>query len=226
MKRHLDRQTQGCRHKWQVISVSIRVSKTGAARLSTLRQPLSPACTPRTLCYMNPTNPSGVTRARLTIHQKVAMSSAIVTRFAPSPTGYLQYWRRAPPCSTGFMPAAMAARCRCASKTLTVKGQQKPPIAAILDGLTWLGLNWDGEAISQFERAPRHREVAEELVTLGQAYYCYCSPEELTAMRELATKKAVRRAMTAVGVTGTRVRHPKASSRSSASRRRARVKLS
>ena len=58
--------------------------------------------------------------------------------------------------------------------------------AAILDGLTWLGLNWDGEAISQFERAPRHREVAEELVKPAQAYYCYCSPEELTAMRESA----------------------------------------
>ncbi len=58
--------------------------------------------------------------------------------------------------------------------------------AAILDGLTWLGLDWDGEAISQFERAPRHREVAEELVANGKAYYCYASPEELEEMREKA----------------------------------------
>ena len=51
--------------------------------------------------------------------------------------------------------------------------------AAILDGLTWLGLHWDGEPISQFERAPRHREVAEELVRMGKAYYCYATPAEL-----------------------------------------------
>src|SRR5690606_18702817 len=47
-------------------------------------------------------------------------------------------------------------------------------------------LTWEGEAISQFERAPRHREVAEELVANGKAYYCYATPEELDAMRELA----------------------------------------
>ncbi|NKC22167.1 glutamate--tRNA ligase [Ochrobactrum oryzae] len=58
--------------------------------------------------------------------------------------------------------------------------------AAILDGLTWLGLDWDGDAISQFERAPRHREVAEELVALGKAYYCYATPAELEEMREKA----------------------------------------
>ena len=58
--------------------------------------------------------------------------------------------------------------------------------AAILDGLSWLGLHWEGEPISQFQRAPRHREVAEELVRLGKAYYCYASPAELEEMREKA----------------------------------------
>src|SRR5690606_10649714 len=58
--------------------------------------------------------------------------------------------------------------------------------AAILDGLAWLGLTWDGEPISQFARAARHKEVAEDLVARGQAYYCYCTPEEIEAMREKA----------------------------------------
>ena len=58
--------------------------------------------------------------------------------------------------------------------------------AAILDGLTWLGLDWEGEPVSQYGRAARHREVAEELVRLGKAYRCYASPEELNEMREKA----------------------------------------
>jgi glutamyl-tRNA synthetase len=59
-------------------------------------------------------------------------------------------------------------------------------VDAILDGLTWLGLEWDGEAVSQYGRVERHREVAQELLMRGKAYYCFCSPEELTAMREKA----------------------------------------
>src|SRR5947209_13081347 len=59
-------------------------------------------------------------------------------------------------------------------------------VAAILDGLSWLGLDWDGEAISQFSRAARHREVAEQLLAVGKAYYCYASTEELAEMREKA----------------------------------------
>ncbi len=59
-------------------------------------------------------------------------------------------------------------------------------VAAILDGLTWLGLTWDGDAVSQFGRATRHREVAEALLARGKAYRCYCSPQELEAMRAKA----------------------------------------
>jgi glutamyl-tRNA synthetase len=59
-------------------------------------------------------------------------------------------------------------------------------VDAILDGLTWLGLTWDGDAVSQHSRLDRHREAAQELLLRGNAYYCYCSPEELTAMREKA----------------------------------------
>ncbi len=59
-------------------------------------------------------------------------------------------------------------------------------VAAILDGLTWLGLDWDGDAVSQFARADRHREVAAELLKRGAAYYCYASPAEIDAARENA----------------------------------------
>jgi glutamyl-tRNA synthetase len=62
-------------------------------------------------------------------------------------------------------------------------------IAAIIDGLDWLGLQWDGETIYQFARASRHAEVAHELLAKGLAYKCYASAEELTEMRELARKE-------------------------------------
>ena len=59
-------------------------------------------------------------------------------------------------------------------------------IGAILDGLKWLELGWDGDVIYQFSRAARHREVAEQLLADGKAYRCYATAEELTAMREKA----------------------------------------
>lgn len=59
-------------------------------------------------------------------------------------------------------------------------------VEAIKDGLTWLGLDWQGESISQFAGAARHKEVAEQMVADGTAYYCYTTQEELTEMREKA----------------------------------------
>jgi glutamyl-tRNA synthetase len=61
-------------------------------------------------------------------------------------------------------------------------------VAAILGGMTWMGLNWDGEPIFQFARAARHREVAEQLLASGRAYRCYATAEELSAMREAQRK--------------------------------------
>ena len=62
----------------------------------------------------------------------------------------------------------------------------EPAIEAIKNGLKWLGLDWHGEAVSQYSRADRHREVVGELLKAGKAYHCYCTPEELTEMREKA----------------------------------------
>jgi glutamyl-tRNA synthetase len=114
------------------------------------------------------------------------MPDTVVTRFAPSPTGYLHIG--------GARTALfnwLYARHTKGTMLLRIEDTDRArstdaATAAILDGLTWLGLHWEGEPVSQFERAPRHREVAEELVRMGKAYYCYASPEELNQMRELA----------------------------------------
>jgi glutamyl-tRNA synthetase len=62
-------------------------------------------------------------------------------------------------------------------------------IDAILDGLNWLGIGWDGEVVYQFARAARHREVVEQLLATGNAYRCYASPDELKEMREAARRE-------------------------------------
>lgn len=59
-------------------------------------------------------------------------------------------------------------------------------VDAILDGLSWMGLQWDDEPYSQFERAERHKEVAEQMVADGKAYYCFATSQELAEMREQA----------------------------------------
>ena len=59
-------------------------------------------------------------------------------------------------------------------------------VEAIYDGLKWLGLDWDGDAVSQFSRTGRHAEIARQLLDQGNAYECYCSPDELQEMRDAA----------------------------------------
>ncbi len=117
------------------------------------------------------------------------MSSAIVTRFAPSPTGFLHIGGARTALFNWLYARRHGGKMLLRIEDTDRERSSEAATAAILDGLTWLGLSWDGEAISQFERAPRHREVAEELVALGQAYHCYSTPEELTAMRELAASE-------------------------------------
>jgi glutamyl-tRNA synthetase len=67
-------------------------------------------------------------------------------------------------------------------------------VSAIIEGLSWLGLQWDGEVVHQFARAARHAEVARQLLAAGRAYHCYCTPAELDAMRERARaeKRSIR----------------------------------
>src|SRR5438128_11021620 len=114
------------------------------------------------------------------------MSETIVTRFAPSPTGFLHIG--------GARTALfnwLYARGRVGKMLLRIEDTDRErstqaAIDAILDGLTWLGLHWDGDTVYQFSRSERHREVAHALLEAGRAYRCYATPEELAEMREKA----------------------------------------
>src|SRR5262247_1963875 len=114
------------------------------------------------------------------------MTTPVVTRFAPSPTGFLHIG--------GARTALfnwLYARGRGGKMLLRIEDTDRErstaaAIDAILDGLSWLGLDWDGDTVYQFARSSRHREVVEELLATGRAYRCYASPEELAEMREKA----------------------------------------
>jgi glutamyl-tRNA synthetase len=112
--------------------------------------------------------------------------SDIVVRFAPSPTGYLHIGGARTALFNWLYARGRAGRFLLRIEDTDRARSTDPAIAAIFDGLKWLGLDWDGEAVHQFARAARHREVAEQLLAAGKAYYCYASPEELAAMREKA----------------------------------------
>jgi len=118
-----------------------------------------------------------------------APAAPVVTRFAPSPTGFLHIG--------GARTALfnwLYARGRGGTMLLRIEDTDrerstKAAIDAILDGLTWLGIKWDGEVVYQFSRAARHREVAEALLAAGLAYRCYASQQELDEMREAARRE-------------------------------------
>ncbi len=114
------------------------------------------------------------------------MTSPVVTRFAPSPTGYLHIGgARTALFNWAFSRhtgGKMLLRIEDTDRERSTDGA----VQAIFDGLTWLGLTWDGDPVMQFSRAARHAEVANELLSRGQAYHCYCSQDELAQMREEA----------------------------------------
>ncbi|TIP74975.1 MAG: glutamate--tRNA ligase [Mesorhizobium sp.] len=119
------------------------------------------------------------------------MSDKVVTRFAPSPTGFLHIGGARTALFNWLYAKHTGGTMLLRIEDTDRERSTDAATAAILDGLSWLGLTWDGEPVSQFERAPRHRAVAEELVRLGKAYYCYATPAELEAMRESARAKGL-----------------------------------
>jgi glutamyl-tRNA synthetase len=124
----------------------------------------------------------------------MTQNSKPVLRFAPSPTGMLHIG--------GARTALfnwLYARHTGGTFLLRIEDTDRErstpeAVAAILNGMEWMGLDWDGEAIYQFARAARHREVAEQLLARGKAYRCYATAEELNQMRETqrATGRPVR----------------------------------
>src|ERR1700726_1869262 len=116
---------------------------------------------------------------------------SVVVRFAPSPTGFLHIGGARTALFNWLFARHHQRHGRGGVFRLRIEDtdrQRSTPeaVAAIIDGLSWLGLDWDGEIVHQFAGAARHAAVARELLAKGRAYHCYCTPEELEAMRARA----------------------------------------
>jgi glutamyl-tRNA synthetase len=114
------------------------------------------------------------------------MAKPVVTRFAPSPTGYLHIGSARTALFNWAYARHTGGKMLLRIEDTDRERSTQPALEAIYDGLRWLGLDWDDEPVLQFARAARHAEVARELLARGHAYHCYCSPEELAQMREAA----------------------------------------
>lgn len=133
-------------------------------------------------------------QARLSATSDTGAETAVVTRFAPSPTGFLHIGG-----ARTALFNLLYARHHGGKFLLRIEDTDRarstePAIAAILDGMRWLGLDWDGDAVYQFARADRHAEVAHQLLAAGHAYKCFATAEELEAMRaeQRANKQPLR----------------------------------
>ncbi len=118
----------------------------------------------------------------------------VVTRFAPSPTGFLHIGGARTALFNWLFAQHQRRHGDGGSFLLRIEDTDRArstpeAVAAIIDGLKWLGLDWDGEPISQFERRERHAKAAHELLAAGRAYRCYCTPAELEEMREKARRE-------------------------------------
>jgi glutamyl-tRNA synthetase len=114
------------------------------------------------------------------------MSDPVVTRFAPSPTGFLHIGGARTALFNWLYARGRSGKMLLRIEDTDRERSTKEAIDAILDGLSWLGIDWDGDTIYQFARAARHREVAEQMLAAGTAYRCYATPDELAQMRETA----------------------------------------
>ena len=114
----------------------------------------------------------------------MAENTKPVLRFAPSPTGMLHIGGARTALFNWLYARHTGGKFLLRIEDTDRSRSTPEAVAAILNGMTWMGLNWDGDVIYQFARAARHREVAEKLLAEGKAYRCYATAEELTQMRE------------------------------------------
>ncbi len=110
----------------------------------------------------------------------------IVTRFAPSPTGTLHIGGARTALFNWLYARHWHGTFRLRIEDTDRRRSTQESIEAIFDALGWLGIDWDGEPVFQFERSPRHREVARTLLDSGHAYRCYMTSEELQCSRRRA----------------------------------------
>jgi glutamyl-tRNA synthetase len=114
---------------------------------------------------------------------------SVVTRFAPSPTGFLHIGGGRTALFNWLYARGRGGKMLLRIEDTDRERSTQAAIDAILDGLKWLGIDWDGDVVYQFSRAARHREVAESLLAAGRAYHCYATPDELSQMREAARRE-------------------------------------
>src|SRR6185437_5639213 len=106
-----------------------------------------------------------------------------VLRFAPSPTGYLHIGGARTALFNWLYARHSGGKFLLRIEDTDRERSTPEAVAAIFNGLSWMGLGWDGEPVFQFTRAGRHREAAQELLAKGRAYRCYATPQELEQMR-------------------------------------------
>ncbi len=111
---------------------------------------------------------------------------SIITRFPPSPTGFMHVGNARTALFNYLYARHHKGKFVVRIEDTDRKRHSEAAVQAILDGLEWLGLDYDGEVVSQFSRMDHHADIAKEMIKNGKAYYCYCTPEELEAMREQA----------------------------------------
>jgi glutamyl-tRNA synthetase len=110
----------------------------------------------------------------------------VVTRFAPSPTGFLHIGGARTALFNWLYARGQGGKFLLRIEDTDRARSTPEATEAILRGLTWLGLDWDGEAISQFARADRHAEVAHQMLARGAAYKCFATQDEIETFREAA----------------------------------------
>ena len=117
----------------------------------------------------------------------------VVTRFAPSPTGFLHIggartalfnWLFARHHNIYGDGGLFRLRIEDTDRVRS----SEPAVQAIYRGLKWMGLDWDGKVVSQFSNRDAHQSIANKLLNIGKAYKCFCSPQELQEMRQIAKK--------------------------------------
>jgi glutamyl-tRNA synthetase len=108
----------------------------------------------------------------------------VVTRFAPSPTGFLHIGGARTALFNWLYARHHGGKALLRIEDTDRKRSTQAAIEAIIDGLDWLGLDWDEDTVFQSERGARHVEIAEKLLAAGHAYKCFAPPEELETMRE------------------------------------------
>jgi glutamyl-tRNA synthetase len=138
------------------------------------------------MLHARPTSPEPIAPPPAARKKDDAM---VITRFAPSPTGFLHIGGARTALFNWLYARRHGGRMLLRIEDTDRERSTEAAIGAILAGLSWLGLDWDGEVVHQFARAARHREVAEMLLARGGAYRCYARPAELEEMRETARRE-------------------------------------